>query len=194
MLAEWSAECSDDDPVLVVPWRDPYSNAAFVDLRSRPYDFDHIPEAEQYAPLMHALRVLNGPRSPVFTAKCDVWNTSPEELQLLREDLFDESSANAGISSYVDILWRDRSIFGSFPRHEQILTRLVRLASSLEYPSSVLECVLRPAVIDFGSPQEGHAVTLYVKSLGQDEEAALDEWGKSLIAAIALLRRSDFSR
>ena len=194
MLAEWSAECSADDPVLVVPWRDPHGDAAFVDLRSRPYDFEHIPEAERYPPLMQALRVLNGPRSPVFTAKCDIWGTGPEELQILRENLGDGTSAEAGIASYVDILWRDRSIFASFPRHEQILTRLIRLVSSLEYPSSVLECVLRPAVIDFGTPQEGYAVTLYVKSVGEDVEAALEEWGKSLIAAVALLRRNDFSR
>ena len=36
MLAEWSAECSAEDPVLVVPWKDPDGNAAFVDLRTNP--------------------------------------------------------------------------------------------------------------------------------------------------------------
>ena len=76
MLSEWSAESSADDPVLVVPWADPSDstgNRRFIDLRENPYDLDHLPEAELYPPLMHALRALNATRSPVFTAKCDAW-------------------------------------------------------------------------------------------------------------------------
>ena len=71
MLSEWSAECSADDPVLVVPWSDSSDstgNRRFIDLRENPYDLDHLPEAEHYPPLMHALRALNAARSPVFTA------------------------------------------------------------------------------------------------------------------------------
>ena len=71
MLAEWSVECSSEDPVLVVPWKDPDGKSAFVDLRANPYDFDAVPEAEQHPPLMQALRALNAARSSVFTAKCD---------------------------------------------------------------------------------------------------------------------------
>ena len=59
MLSEWSAECSADDPVLVVPWSDPTDSTGhrrFIDLRENPYDLDHLPEAERYPPLMHALR------------------------------------------------------------------------------------------------------------------------------------------
>ena len=53
MLAEWSAECSAEDPVLVVPWNDPggnsaFGNSRFIDLRSNPHGFDAIPEAEQH--------------------------------------------------------------------------------------------------------------------------------------------------
>ena len=76
MLSEWSAECSADDPVLVVPWSDPsdpFGDRRFIDLRENPYDLDHLPEAEHYPPLMHALRALNAARSSVFTAKCDAW-------------------------------------------------------------------------------------------------------------------------
>ena len=83
MLSEWSAECSADDPVLVVPWSDPADpsgNRRFIDLRENPYDLDHLPEAEHYPALMHALRALNAARSPVFTAKCDAWPLEGEEL------------------------------------------------------------------------------------------------------------------
>ena len=95
MLAEWSVECSAEDPVLVVPWKDPDGTAAFVDLRANPYDFDAIPEAEQYPPLMQALRALNATRSPVFTAKCDAWPLADDELEHLQLNL-DIDSATAG--------------------------------------------------------------------------------------------------
>src|SRR6202011_4973527 len=94
MLSEWSAECSADDPVVVVPWSDPADstgNRRFIDLRENPYDLDHLPEAELYPPLMHALRALNASRSVVFTAKCDAWaldsGKDGEELERLRLEL-----------------------------------------------------------------------------------------------------------
>ena len=104
MLAEWSVESSADDPVLVIPWSDPSDptgNRRFIDLRENPYDLDHLPEAELYPPLMHALRALNAPRSPVFTAKCDAWPLRPkedaDELEQLRLnlDIFDDASSDA---------------------------------------------------------------------------------------------------
>ena len=87
MLAEWSVECSPEDPILVVPWKDPSGRSAFVDLRANPYDFDAIPEAEHNPPLMQALRALNASRSPVFTAKCDAWTLDPAELEHLQLNL-----------------------------------------------------------------------------------------------------------
>src|SRR6185312_16398540 len=137
MLTEWSVECTADDPVLVVPWADPADpNRRFVDLREDPYELDHLEEAAQYPALMHALRALNATRSPVFTAKCDAWpidaNEDQDELTHLRLNLDripEESST--GFASYIDLLWRERSIFASVHRHEQILDRLIRLAAPL---------------------------------------------------------------
>src|ERR1700722_19377016 len=104
MLAEWSVECGAEDPVLVIPWKDPDGKAAFVDLRANPYDFDAIPEAEQYPPLMQALRALNATRSPVFTAKCDAWPLDDEELEQLRLNLdAPAEEARAGFGSYIDL-------------------------------------------------------------------------------------------
>src|ERR1017187_6019633 len=107
MLAEWSAECSAEDPVLVVPWKDPDGKTAFVDLRANPYDFDAIPEAEHHPPLMQALRALNAARSPVFTAKCDAWALEGDELKHLQLNLdVDMSDPHAslsfGFASYID--------------------------------------------------------------------------------------------
>jgi hypothetical protein len=197
MLLEWSAECSADDPVLVVPWSDPADpsgNRRFIDLRENPYDLDHLPEAEHYPALMHALRALNAARSPVFTAKCDAWPLEGEELNALRlnlDILVDETAA--GFGSYIDILWRERSLFTSFHQQEQMLHRLTRHAALLDQPTAMIDCVLRPALVDLTGPQEGFAVSLYVKALGHDPHSAEENWATALDAVVALLRSKDLA-
>lgn len=196
MHAEWSAECSAEDPVLVVPWQDPSGKSAFVDLRANPYDFDSIHEAEQHPPLMQALRALNATRSPVFTAKCDAWPLNSEELSQLRLSLdADPASAPAGTSfgfaSYIDLVWRRPTTFTSFPQHERMLRRLIRLAAPLSHPAAALDCVLRPAVVDLNGAREGYAVSLYIKALGPDPHSAEVEWAAALDSIVALLRSKD---
>jgi hypothetical protein len=197
MLSEWSAECSADDPVLVVPWSDPSDvsgNRRFIDLRENPYDLDHLPEAEQYPPLMHALRALNAARSPVFTAKCDAWTLDAEEIDALRLNLdLLEDETPAGFGSYIDILWRERSIFASFHQQEQALHRLTRHATMLDHPSALLDCVIRPALVDLTGPQEGFVVSLYVKAVGHDAKAAEENWAAALEAVVALLRSKELA-
>jgi hypothetical protein len=197
MFSEWSAECSADDPVLVVPWSDPSDstgNRRFIDLRENPYDLDHLPEAELHAPLMHALRALNASRSPVFTAKCDAWSLDKEELDVLRMDLnLDAEEAPAGFGSYIDILWSERSLFASFHLQEQMLHRLTRHAAPLEHPYATLDCIIRPAMVDLTGPQEGFAVSLYVKALGHDAQTATENWASALDAVVALLRSKDLA-
>jgi hypothetical protein len=195
MLAEWEVECGAEDPVLVIPWKDPDGSCAFVDLRANPYDFDHIPEAEQYPQLMQALRALNATRSPVFTAKCDVWQIDAEDRASLLENLdIDCADVSVGIASYIDIVARERSRFTSFHQQEQLLRRLTRLACALDHTAAVMECVLRPALVDFGAPQQGYAISLYVKAVGIDIASAMQEWGRALSDVVALVRSKDFLR
>src|ERR1700739_3426819 len=188
ILSECSFECSADDPVLVVPWSDPADrtgNRRFIDLRENPYDLDHLPEAEQFPPLMHALRALNATRSPVFTAKCDAWRLGAEELATLRVELdvsVGADEAPAGFGSYIDMLCRERSLFASFHLQEQMLHRLARHAAPLEHPYALLDCIIRPAMVDLAVPQEGFAVSLYVKAAGHNEQAAEENWASALDA------------
>jgi hypothetical protein len=205
MVAEWSVECAAEDPVVVVPWKDPKGAAEFIDLRAHPYDLHRIPEAEEHQPLMQALRALNAPRSPVFTVKCDAWAMSPEEVGQMREDLdLDEDAGTAdaaaafagdpsGFASYIDLIWSERSLFTSFHRQEQMLHRLVRHAAALERPSAMLDCILRPALLNLDVPQEGYAVSLYVKALGADPHAAWEEWAGALNAVAAIIRSKDLT-
>jgi hypothetical protein len=214
MLADWSVECSAEDPVLVVPWQNPGPDPSpvpgpdpgasptpppggFIDLRENPYDLDQIPEAELHPPLMQALRALNAPRSAVFTAKCDAWELDPEELEQLRDrlDIADDNreAAGAGFASYIDLVWRDRSIFASFHQCEQLLHRLARLSASIDQPYAMLDSILRPAMIDLTGPREGFAISLYVKALGPDLYTAKQVWAAALEAVVALLRGKDIA-
>lgn len=198
MLFDWSAECAADDPVLVVPWSsdpsDPPGIAPFVDLRQDPDAAEEIPETEAHPPLLHALRALNAPRSPLFTAKCDAWFASEPDLEDLRLQLdLAPELGRVGFSSYIDLLWRDRSIFTSFHQHEHLVHRLARRAEPLDQPLAMLECVIRPALLDLSGPQEGFALTLYVKAAGPDVPAVVATWGAVLDAAVALLRSRDLT-
>lgn len=196
MLADWSVECGADDPVLVVPWGDleiPANTAPFIDLRENPYDLDHIPEAEQHPALLQALRALNANRSPVFSAKCDAWTMDEEECDALRRDLdLLPAEAPAGFSSYVDLIWRERTIFVGFHQQEQRVVRLMRLLQPVDAPFAAAECVVRPAMVDLAGPQEGFAVSLYVKALGTDAAHAYEHWAAALDAVVAVLRGREF--
>lgn len=204
MLSDWSAECAPDDPFLVIPWSDPDNPAIrFIDLRDNPYDLDHLPEAVQHPPLLQALRALNAPRSPVFTAKCDAWPVAvttdedtyaQNELAYLRLNLNQlPEETPAAFASYIDLLSRDRTIFASRHRQEQLLDRLTHRAAALDHPLAMLELVLRPAVVDLAGTQEGFSISLYVKALGHDPPSAEDHWAAALTDITALLRSKAFA-
>jgi hypothetical protein len=146
------------------------------------------------------LRSLNAQRSPVFTAKCDTWAMSPDELAHLLVDLDmdltdegDHAHAQAGFASYIDMVWRERQIFTSFHQQEQILHRLRRHAEPLVHPQATAECVIRPALVDLTGPQEGYAVTLYVRAFGVDGSSAEEQWGLALGEIAGLIRAKDLA-
>ncbi len=192
MLMDISTAFGADDPVLVVPWHSEDGKLRWVDLRNDPDALDSVSEADEHPALLEALRSLNAARSPVFTAKCDVWQMDADELAATREELLlDESVAAAGMSCYVDLPWRDRAVFASRHRAEQSLYRLERLAADLPHSLAKLEGVLRPAVVDLEGVREGFALTLYVKGVGVDAVEADERWSAALRDAAALFRTRD---
>ena len=196
MFAEWTAACAADDPLILVPWADPDGTAHFVDLRAEPFDIAEIHEAENYPALRRALNSLNASGSAFLTSKCDVWTLSPEDggekLEALRLelDVADEDAA-FGFASYIDILWRERTVFASAHRSSGRLDRLVRRASKLPHAEASLEAVLRPAVADLRGALEGFGATLYVTAIAADPETAMRRWEAALEAVVHLLRERD---
>jgi hypothetical protein len=193
MLSEWTAECSDDAPTLVVPWSDPDSGAHFIDLRAEPYDLAEISEAEHYPALGRTLRALNAPRSPLLTVKCDVW-TLPglhhqDKLEALALELnLHPEEATHGFGSYVDVLWRERSVFASSHHQQDRLDRLVRRAARLPHAEAAAEFVLRPALLDLNGPLEGFACTVYLYAVAAEADIALRRWELALEDITTLLR------
>jgi len=197
MLAEWNAECSADDPMLMVPWNDPESGLRFVDLRADPYELHEISEAEHAPALGRALRSLNAARSPFLSAKCDAWamntETHPAELAVLSLELArGGEDAAFGFASYIDLLFRERSIFASAHQHQEKLDRIVRRAERLQHEDAKLECIMRPALLHFNSTLEGFAFSIYVFAIGADEETAVRRWEAALDDIVKLLRTREF--
>ncbi|MDE1154509.1 MAG: hypothetical protein PW735_02140 [Acidobacteriaceae bacterium] len=194
MLAEWTADCSEDSPTLVVPWADPESGLHFVDLRAEPYDISEIHEIEHYPALGRALRSLNALRSPLFTAKCDAWPLEDEEMLAgLRLELdLDDTASLHGLSGYIDILWRDRALFASAHQQQDRLDKLVRRLARLTHPHASVELTLRPAVLERETVLEGFAVTVYVTAVAADAPSALREWELALEDIVTVLRAREF--
>lgn len=206
MHAEWQVECGADDPVVVVPWSGP--DTSFVDLRAHPHAIDEIPEAEAHPPLMQALRALNAGRSPIFTAKCDAWVLSEDEVAQLRLDLAlevvdaheedaaenDSAALKYGFGSYIDFICRDRALFASFARQEHLLRSVTRLARPLDHHRAALDCVLRPAFVSLQGAHEGFAVSVYVKALGESPRKAWNAWSSAMVDVVEMLRRGDVFR
>ncbi len=212
MLCEWTAECSLDSPVLIVPWSAegavslPNTGAGmrFIDLRANPYDIAEIPEAEQNPCLARALRSLNATRSPFLTAKCDAWRLARsgadagpdaehcERLDALRLELMlPEEDAGYGFASYIDLLWRERSVFASAHQQQDRMDRIARRAQRLVHAEAALEFVLRPALLDLSGPLEGFAVTVYLTALGTEPEIARRRWELAMEDVVSLLRSKE---
>ena len=196
MRAEWTAECSDDAPAIVVPWADAASGLHFVDLRAEPYDIAEVSEAEHFPALGRALRSLNATRSPFLSSKCDAWTLSPEEVAHLAAELDHFTSQDEtlhGFGSYIDLLPRDRALFLSAHQQQSWLDRFIRRAVRLEHNDVRLECTLRPAAFESGATLlEGYGFTLFLFALGPEPASALRSWEIALEDAVALLRAREF--
>jgi hypothetical protein len=48
-------------------------------------------------------------------------------------------------------------------------------------------------MLDLTGPQEGFALSLYIKALGHDAQSAEENWAAALDAVVALLRNKDLA-
>lgn len=181
MEADWEVEIGPGLPAIQAPWE------GFVDLRTSSIGVSQIAEGARYPALARALTLLNEAWSPVFTAKCDVWELSGGEID---PDEFDAPVAQCqcGLASYIDLLHRNPSDFGSFVYHEGLMKRLTAQLRATGLRNGRVDLILRSAVVE---EVQGYGVTLYAAGCGIDKDAASAHWEAVLTAALLVTMKPD---
>lgn len=176
MEADWAAEIGPRLDRIDADW------PGYIDLRSQPDALSSIPEAAEGSALRETLTTLNGPESPVYTCKCDVWPLSTEELDPFEFD-FAASEKPVGMAAYIDVVARDSSLFGSFERHESWARSTALQLRTIPVASGRADLVIRAAMVGNAA---GFGLTVYAAGCGADAAAAQTAWEAILRATIAV--------
>jgi hypothetical protein len=169
MEADWEVEIGTDAPVIDACWD------GFLDLRQTPEHAPHLPEAQECPALGNALIRLNGPSSPVWTSKCDVWppdSFDPDELDAPNE------AGNCAIACYIDLLPRSDH---QWPSPSQAVAACQALCSrlrKLRLPGSRADLIVRRAFLGPGNPDIG--ITAYLTACGSTRAEALTTLASAL--------------
>lgn len=170
MEADWEVEIGGDAPVIDGAWSES------IDLRTAPERVGEIAEAAAIPAMAAALVQLNGPDSPVYSTKCDVWipdSVDPDELNAAPED------ARTAIACYVDLLsssraWQQLSEVESF----------CRMAVACLHVSPVkrarADLVIRSAYLP--SEDKAFGITAYLLGSGPERSSAETALGEALQA------------
>jgi hypothetical protein len=190
MEADWSVTLAATDPVITVPWTasgDDLPRCRFVDLRLGLHLIDEIEEARRRPVLRSALLLLNGVDSQFWTAKCDAWNTGPEQ----GDDPFDPYEMDTepgetpfGAGSYIDLLPRDFQIRRGFDAQERWLRAMTDTLRAIPAEAARVELVLRRAQVD---ALPGYGVTWFVEGCGATAQRADQSWGRAVDLALAAI-------
>jgi hypothetical protein len=121
--------------------------------------------------------------------------TRHRELDALRAELDGCSRRGAaGFGSYIDVhMARTIALLRRFTFRNKCCIASPGACPRSERTYAMLDCIIRPAMVDLTGPQEGFAVSLYVKALGHDAQAAEENWASALDAIVALLRSKDLA-
>ena len=170
MEADWEIEVGGGVPVIEALW------PGFVDLRKHPERIAEIAEAAAFPALAGLLKALNGTDSPVWTAKCDIWE--PEAAGLAGPCAVDELAQSA-LACYVDLLPRADEVFGQWKQAEAFCQEWVARLAAVWLPGCSVELIVRQAI---AGEAEGFGVTAYLSGTGRDQSAAATALAAALVA------------
>lgn len=137
MQADFAVELGPDDPVLELPWSSDDPSVRYYDLKSSPELVRQIPEAIAYPELGVFLTRINASGSPFETAKCDVWQSREISAE---EEIFE---ADQKFVSYIDLVFVDETMRGSFEKHEEFAKELCLLLSHAPDMLATIELIIR---------------------------------------------------
>jgi hypothetical protein len=189
MEADWSVALASSDPVIAVPWAAPDDepHCRFIDLRLNSYLIDEIEEAQEKPALRAGLLLLNSSSSQLWTAKCDVWTSSPEQ----GDDPSDPYEMDAepgetafGAGSYIDLLARDFQTPGHFDTQERWLRAVTEKLRAIPARAARVELVMRRAQVD---AVPGFGVTWFVQGCGATARHADQGWSRAFEATLEVI-------
>lgn len=177
MEVDWEVEVGGGAPVIEALWM------GFVDLRRNPERLGEIAEAANFPALADLLRVLNEAGSPVWTAKCDLWETEPAELAATESGAF-AAVPSAALACYVDLLPVEGQIFAQWTEAEGFCRQWVARLEELPLSDCRVDLVVRQAM---AGEAEGFGITAYVGGTGEDRSGAAVALSAALVAFAAAI-------
>lgn len=174
MQADYAVELGPDAPALEVPWASPSGDQRYFDLRGRPELLLELPEASQNTELARFLSSVNGTRSRLQSAKCDIWITDRLDED---EDVF---AAEWKYGSYVDLFFCTEREQLDLSLHESTAKALARLLSKAPEVPAAAEIIVRRCYFhrtaDLSQSENGYCFTVYLFGYGDDEAQARQRW------------------
>ena len=171
MEADWEVEIGGGAAVIEAEW------PGWIDLRKQPERASEIAEAAGFAALGKLLTALNGPESPWWTSKCDLWQEETGEL-----------------ACYVDLLPLEGRVFAEWQQAESFCRAYVALLAGAGLPEhgaraddleTSVDLVIRAAV---AGEAEGFGITAYLSAGSTaDGAAALAAAMDAFADAVALV-------
>lgn len=168
MEADWEIEIGPDAPVIDPFW------PGLVDLRHNPQQADTLSEAAILPALAVVLQKLNSQASPIWTAKCDVWSLSQQEVQdsgfdPLEMDCTVESTQRAW-ACYIDLLPAGSNAWATPETPIAWSKAVCAHLRNLPFNCCRADLILRSAVISASDHALG--ITAYLTACGSTSEQA----------------------
>ena len=181
MQADFAVELGADDETLEIPWAAEAGGPRYYDLKRHPELLSNLEEVVRAPELGEFLSKVNSPRSPLETAKCDVWSSTEINPE---EEIFE---ATHKFGSYVDLFFSDASSRFSFPQHEQLAKRLSNLLQRAPDMAAAAEFLIRRCyyheqeeVPGQEEIRDGFYITFYLFGYGKDEVRSRQNWAIGL--------------
>ena len=163
MEADWEVEVGGGAPVIEALW------PGFVDLRQNSERIGEIQEAAIFPALAGLLLSLHEAGSPVWTAKCDLWEPEANEL-----------------ACYIDLLPVAGVVFAQWKQAEACCRESVALLTSVPLPECRVDLIVRQAIV---GETEGFGVTAYLSATGRDRSEAAETLAAALVAFAGAIPR-----